>query len=434
MGKVTSADEPKVELFRDGTRSLEERVSDLMSRLTLEEKVTLLAGAAPFALAPVARLNGPSVRVTDGPTGIRSNEGRAATIFPVGIALAATWNPELAFDVGAAIGREAIAHGVQVVLAPTVNIIRTPRWGRNFETYSEDPYLAGRLGIGFVRGIQSEGIGTSLKHFAANNQEHNRFRASVEVDERTLREIYLAAFEMVVKDANPWTVMASYNRIGGVYATEHRRLLTDILKTEWGYDGAVVSDWGAVHSTALAANAGTDLEMPGPPRHFGRRLLQAVAEWSVDERQIEDNARRIVRLIVRTGILDDAAARAGELTTPRHRAIALRAAEESIVLLKNAGALLPLDPAAIKSLAVIGPNGDLSRVQGGGSSRVVGSYRVTPLAAIREHLGDKVAVTYAQGVDSEDWSANTSRSATLAVCRFVPRSSGISKNSSEASA
>jgi beta-glucosidase len=401
MDTVSVVNESRGAPFRDSNRPLEERVGDLMARLTLEEKVTLLAGAAAFALAPIPRLGIPSLRVTDGPTGVLSNEGRPATIFPVGIAMAATWNPELAFEVGAAIGREAAALGVQVVLAPTINIIRTPLWGRNFETYSEDPYLAGQMGIGFVNGVQSEGIGTSLKHFAANNQEHNRFRVSTEIDERTLREIYLAAFEMVVKQARPWTVMASYNRIGGIYATEHRRLLTDILKTQWGFDGAVVSDWGAVHSTAAAANAGNDLEMPGPPRHFGARLLQAVSEWSVSERQIDDNARRVVRLILRSGILDGAPRPAGELATPRHRAIALRAAEESIVLLKNEGELLPLDPGAIKSLAVIGPNADLSRVQGGGSSRVVRSYFVTPLGAIREALGAGVALVHEQGVDSE---------------------------------
>jgi beta-glucosidase len=401
MGSVSETNDLQNAPFRDRKRLLEDRVGDLMARLTLEEKVTLLAGAEAFALAPIARLKVPSLRVTDGPTGVRSNEGRPATIFPVGIAMAATWNPELAFEVGAAIGREAAALGAHVVLAPTINIIRTPLWGRNFETYSEDPYLAGQMGIGFVNGVQSEGVGTSLKHFAANNQEHNRFRVSAEIDERTLRENYLAAFEMVVKRARPWTVMASYNRIGGVYATENRRLLTDILKTEWGYDGAVVSDWGAVHSTAAAANAGNDLEMPGPPRHFGARLLQAVSEWSVSERQIDDNARRVVRLIVRSGAVDGTPPPAGELTTPRHRAIALRAAEESIVLLKNEGALLPLNPEAIKSLAVIGPNADLSRVQGGGSSRVARSYFVTPLGAIRQALGDTVEIRYAQGVDSE---------------------------------
>jgi beta-glucosidase len=401
MGSVSEANDSHDAAFRDRKRPLEERVGDLMARLTLEEKVTLLAGAEPFGLAPIPRLGIPSLRVTDGPTGVRSNEGRPATIFPVGIAMAATWNPELGFEVGAAIGREAAALGAQVVLAPTINIIRTPLWGRNFETYSEDPYLAAEMGIGFVNGVQSEGIGTSLKHFAANNQEHNRFRVSTEIDERTLREIYLAAFEMVVKRARPWTVMASYNRIGGVYATEHRRLLTGILKTEWGYDGAVVSDWGAVHSTAPAANAGNDLEMPGPPRHFGQRLLQAVSEWSVSERQIDDNARRVVRLIMRSGIADGTPPPVGELTTPRHREIALRAAEESIVLLKNEGALLPLNPGAIKTLAVIGPNADLSRVQGGGSSRVVRSYFVTPLGAIREAVGDQVEISYAQGVDSE---------------------------------
>ncbi len=181
-----------------------------------------------------------------------------------------------------------------MVLAPTINIVRTPVWGRNFETYSEDPFLAGTLGTAYVHGLQDEGVGASLKHYAVNNQEVGRMSVSVKIDERTLREIYLAAFEMVVKAANPWTVMASYNRINGVYATDNRYLLTDILKGEWGYGGVVVSDWGAVHSTAPSANAGMDLEMPGPPRWFGEQLLKVAEAGAVPEHQIDDAARRLI--------------------------------------------------------------------------------------------------------------------------------------------
>ena len=204
-------------------------------------------------------------------------------MFPVGVAMASTWNPDLTREVAAAIAREALALDNRVVLAPTINIVRTPLWGRNFETYSEDPYLAGVLGAAFVEGLQGEGVGASLKHYAVNNQEEGRMTVSARVDERTLREIYLAAFERVVKAANPWTVMASYNRVDGTYATENRPLLIDILKGEWGYDGVVVSDWGAVHSTAAAANGGNDLEMPGPPRWFGDKLLAAVRAGEVGQ-------------------------------------------------------------------------------------------------------------------------------------------------------
>ncbi|MGH7022259.1 MAG: glycoside hydrolase family 3 protein [Caulobacteraceae bacterium] len=217
-------------VWRDPARPLEARVAALVAELTLEEKVALMAGAAAFQLHGVERLDIPSIRVTDGPTGVRSNEGQAATVFPVGVAMASTWNPDLTREVGAAIAREALALDNQVVLAPTINIVRTPLWGRNFETYSEDPYLAGALGAAYVEGLQGEGVGASLKHYAANNQEANRMSVDVSVDERTLREIYLAAFETVVKAANPWTVMASYNKLNGPYATENHRLLEEILK------------------------------------------------------------------------------------------------------------------------------------------------------------------------------------------------------------
>ncbi len=278
---ATSTDKPP---YLDVRRPVEARAADLASRLTLEEKVALMAGAAAFTLEGVERLGVPRVNVTDGPTGVRSNEGEPATVFPVGVALASTWNVDLAREVGAAIGREALALGSRVVLAPTINIMRTPLWGRNFETYSEDPFLAGRLGAAYVEGLQGEGVGASLKHYAANNQEEGRMTVSVEMDERTLRELYLSAFEHVVKTANPWTVMASYNRVDGVYATESRKLLIDILKGEWGYDGVVVSDWGAVHATAAAANGGTDLEMPGPALWFGDKLLAAVKAGEVPDR------------------------------------------------------------------------------------------------------------------------------------------------------
>jgi beta-glucosidase len=387
--------------YLDTARPLEMRAADLASRLTLEEKVALMAGAASFTLEGAERLGVPRVKVTDGPTGVRSNEGEPATVFPVGVALASTWNVDLAREVAAAIGREALALGSRVVLAPTINIMRTPLWGRNFETYSEDPFLAGRLGAAYVEGLQSEGVGASLKHFAANNQEEGRMTVSVQADERTLREIYLSAFEYVVKSANPWTVMASYNRVDGVYATENRKLLVEILKGEWGYDGVVVSDWGAVHATAAAANGGTDLEMPGPALWFGDRLLAAVKAGEVPTAQIDDAALRMCRLIVRTGALDGAPAPTGELRTARHRRIAEDAAVEAVVLLKNEADLLPLEPATLRRLAVVGPNAAARRIQGGGSSQVRTDRRVSILSALTERLAGRAEVLHADGGDNE---------------------------------
>jgi beta-glucosidase len=397
MANDTAVREP----FRDPAVPLEDRVEDLLSRLTLEEKVTLMAGSAGFTLHGVERLGVPALRVADGPTGVRSNEGEAATVFPVGVAMASTWNPDLTREVAAAIAREAIALDNVVILAPTINIVRIPNWGRNFETYSEDPHLAGELGAAFVEGLQGEGVGASLKHYAVNNQEANRMTVSAEVDERTLREIYLAAFEHVVKTANPWTVMASYNKINGTYATENRYVLTDILKREWGYDGVVVSDWGAVHSTAPAANAGNDLEMPGPPRWFGDKLLRAVEAGEVPEHQIEDSARRMLRLILRTGALDGKGKREGELRSKRHRDVAARAAEEAVVLLKNENEQLPLDPAKLKRVAVVGPNAAARRIQGGGSSQVRPGRQTSLLQAITELLAGQAEVIHAEGGDNE---------------------------------
>ncbi len=385
--------------YQDPSRPLEARVEDLFGRLTLEEKVALMAGAAAFRLEGVERLGVPALGMTDGPTGVRSNTGQMATVFPVAVALAGTFNPDLIREVAGAIAREAIALGEQVVLAPTINIVRTPLWGRNFETYSEDPYLTAELAVGFVEGLQGEGVGASLKHYAANNQEERRMDVSVEVDERTLREIYLSAFEATVNAANPWTVMASYNKLRGSYASENTHLLQEILKGEWAYDGAVVSDWGAVHSTVPAASNGLDLEMPGPPVYFGAKLLAAVKAGQVPEARIDDAARRLIRLILRCGLLDGTKVD-GELRSDRHRHIARRAAEEAIVLLKNEGDLLPLNAEAIKVMAVIGPNANFVRLQGDGSSRVSTDRWPTPLESLGARL-PTAKIIYAQGGDAE---------------------------------
>ncbi|MFV3126589.1 glycoside hydrolase family 3 protein [Niveispirillum sp. KHB5.9] len=384
---------------KDTAPDVTAKVQDLIGRMTLDEKISLLAGAGIMELNGVPRLGVPGIKVTDGPTGVRSHDDKPATVFPVGVAMAATWNTELAGKVGAAIADEARAHGASVLLAPTVNIVRTPLWGRNFETYSEDPHLAARMGLGYVQGVQGRGIGVSLKHFAANNQETNRFFVDSKVPARPLREVYLPAFETVVKQADPWSVMASYNKVNGTYATQNRWLLTDLLKKEWGYPGMVVSDWGATHATAAAANAGLDLEMPGPPANFGAKLRQAVDKGDVSPAQIDDNAGRVLRLILRSTV------KGGDGTIPAamrqaHADLARAAAQEAIILLQNKD-VLPLK-GDIRTLAVIGPNADVIRVQGGGSSAVVPFDSIpTPLAALAEAFPG-ARIIHAQGVDNEE--------------------------------
>jgi beta-glucosidase len=387
-------------LYQDPHAPLEARVADLLARMTLPEKISLMAGGSGFATQPIARLGVPAVHFSDGPNGVRSNDDRPATVFPTGSALAATWNPVVVEEVGKAIGREARALDVQVMLGPNVNIQRAPLAGRNFEDYSEDPYLAGTLGGAWVRGVQSEGVGTSVKHFAGNEQELERMRISSDIDERTLREIYLLPFEMIVKSAEPWTVMAAYNRVNGTYMTENRRLIHDVLQGEWGFDGVVMSDWGAVHTT-LAANSGLDLEMPGPPRYFGDRLGQAVQNWQIEQSTVEAAARRMLRMIIRSGVLDARGQPRGELLSARNRATALQAASEAIVLLKNEHALLPLDPSRVHTLAVVGPNADVPLYEGGGSANVIPSRIDTPLESLRRLALRTLNIRYAQGVDND---------------------------------
>ncbi len=387
-------------LYKDPKAPLEQRVEDLLVRLTAQEKTLLMSGGSSFATLPIARLGIPALHFSDGPNGVRSNDGVPTTVFPTGSALAATWNPALLQTVGEAIGREAQALNIQVMLGPNVNIQRSPLGGRNFEAYSEDPFLAGRIGTGFVKGVQSVGVGTSVKHFVANEQEADRQRSSSNVDERTLREIYLLPFEMIVRDAKPWTVMAAYNRLNGTYMSENAPLIRGVLKGEWAFDGLLMSDWGALHTTVAAANAAMDLEMPGPPRFFGPLLVQATHNWQVEQSVVDEAARRVVRLIIRSGVLDGKRA-AGELRSARNHAAALSAAREAIVLLKNEHGLLPLDKNKIHSLAVIGPNADVPLYQGGGSAGVIPSTISTPLLSLKGMLGAAIKVTYAQGVDND---------------------------------
>lgn len=385
---------------------LRKRVEEILAKMTLREKIALLSGRDAWRTVAIPRLGLPSLVMTDGPHGVRSTKdpGRIhgpATSFPTGIAMAASWNPELIERVGMALAEETLAMGCDILLGPCINIVRIPLGGRSFESFGEDPYLAGRLAVAYVRGLQSRGVGASVKHFACNNQETERMRGSSVVDERTLREIYLPAFEAAVKETDPWTVMCSYNKINGVYASEHRHLLREILKGEWGFVGAVISDWGATHSTVPAIEGGLDLEMPGPAKYFGDLLHEAVWLKLVDESVIDESVRRILRLIVLSGRLDEPAARpAGAVNTPEHRALAGEVAEESIVLLKNESGLLPLHRENLGSIAVIGPNARSLLVSGGGSACLEPPYVVSPWEALVENLGDSVRLEYERGCDN----------------------------------
>ncbi len=383
-------------------QSLDQQVEKLLQQMTLSEKVALLSGQDTWRTVPIPRLGIPSVVMTDGPHGVRSDSARnlqtlPATCFPTGVSMGAAWNPDLVAQVGKALAEETRALDCDILLGPCVNIVRDPRGGRNFETYSEDPFLAGKTAVGYIQGVQSQKIGTSLKHYAVNNYEIERGRASSNIDDRTLREVYLAQFEMAVKEAKPWTVMCSYNRINGVYASQHDGLLNKILKEEWGFEGAVVSDWGANHTIFSSVAGGLDLEMPGPVKYY-KFLGEAVFNWQIDEEAVTDAARRVLRLVLLSGRMDGTIAQ-GSANTPAHQSLARQLAEEAITLLKNDG-VLPLDLSKLKTIAVIGPNAAEAVIEGGGSSHVDPPYRVTPLQALKASLGDQVTLLYEQGCDN----------------------------------
>ncbi|MHB1354417.1 MAG: glycoside hydrolase family 3 C-terminal domain-containing protein [Anaerolineae bacterium] len=400
-----------------------QQAADLLAQMTLEEKIDLTIGKDSWSTYGVPRLGIPSINVADGPHGLRKAVARdltdglrslPATCFPTASALACSWDPSLVEEVGRAIAEECQAQDVQVLLGPGVNLKRTPLCGRNFEYYSEDPLLAGEMGCGFVRGVQSRGVGTSLKHFACNNQEWERMSISAEVDERTLRELYLSAFERIVKQADPWTVMCSYNRLNGIPAAEHRGLLTAILKDEWRYEGVVVSDWGAVDNKPASLAAGLDLEMPGPGLNHTTRIAALVQSGALSEMVIDAAALRMLRLILRanaarkTGIAFDVAA---------HHALARRVAAESIVLLKNTDGLLPLVPAALRSVAVIGGFARDPRYQGSGSSRVTSTRVDSPYDELARSLGDGVTLGYAAGYSTDGTLSEAGLAEALAIAR-----------------
>lgn len=378
------------------------RIDELLADLTLEEKVSLTAGKDMWHVPGVPRLGIPSLKVTDGPNGARGDglagTGLSCVCIPCGSALAATWNPALIERVGAMLGDEARTKAAHVLLAPTVNLHRSPLGGRNFECYSEDPYLTSRIAVAFIRGVQSRGVGTTIKHFAGNESEFERMTIDSTIGERALRELYLPPFEAAVREADAWGVMAAYNRLNGAFCTESEDLLTRLLKEEWGFRGLVVSDWLATHSTVPAARAGLDLEMPGPPAHFGARLVDAVRAGEIREAQVDDKVRRILRMAVWTRAFEDPMDHAEEaVDLPEHRALAREAALDGAVLLKNDGGALPLDASKLRRVAVVGPNAGVAQIMGGGSANVRAHYLRSPLAALRDRLGSSVEVVHEPG-------------------------------------
>ena len=383
---------------------VEERVEELVSAMTLEEKVTFVTGDLNFSYgfysAPLERLGIPALQMADGPAGVRINRGDVhdgrATSLPAPIALAATWDPGLAQRYGAVIGAECFATDHNVSLAPAVDIARVPLAGRTFESFGEDPLLTSDMGVAVARGIQSHPVQACAKHFAVNNQEHQRATIDAVIDERARMEIYLAPFEAIVHDGEVASVMAAFNRVNGDYACENAELLSTILREQFGFRGWVMSDYGANHSTAPAANAGLDQEQPAAG-HWGEQLAAAVRDGQVDPAVLDTMVRRILTPLVGLGQLERHASVA-PFPVETHHALAQRVAEEGTVLLRNNG-VLPLDAGALRSIAIIGPDIDAASAQGGGSSLVKPTLQVGPLEAILRRLGDGVRAGWAYGTD-----------------------------------
>jgi len=380
---------------------VEARVSSILSQLTLQEKIEMIGGINDFYTRPIPRLGIPSLRMSDGPLGV--HDYGLTTAYPAGIALAASWDTELVQRFGTAMGKDARARGVHFILAPGMNIYRAPMNGRNFEYFGEDPFLASRMAVAVIKGIQGQRVIATAKHFAGNNSEFARMTLSSNIDERTLREIYLPAFEASVKEAHVGAVMDAYNLVNGVYMTQSDHLNNEILKKEWGFDGILMSDWGATHDGVAAANGGLDLEMPSPTFMNAETLLPALNAGKIQAATLDDKVRRILRKSIEFGFLDRPQTDTDIPTYSQEgRQVALEAAREGMVLLKNTGNLLPLDEARLKTIAVIGPDAYPAVISGGGSAETKPFNAVSYLEGISNRLGPKASVLYAVDVPPLD--------------------------------
>ncbi len=397
------------------TEEMHRKIEELIHALSLEEKVAMIHGNGLFCTGEVERLGIPALKLSDGPMGIRQEFPRDSWV-PVGnsddfvsycpsnSAIAATWNKEIAYSAGKILGEEARGRGKDVILGPGINILRTPANGRNFEYMSEDPYLISELVVPMIEGIQKSDVAACVKHFALNSQETERVWVNVEIDERALREIYLPGFEAAVKQGNSYSLMGAYNLFRGVHCCENKELLGDILRKEWGYDGMIVSDWGAAHDTQAAAEGPLDLEMSVTcdfdQYHLAQPLINAVHDGIIKETDIDEKVRHILLLMFRLKMLDAAEnfkRKAGCYNTAKHHEMIRKAVEESIVLLKNEENVLPFDAQKIKKLLVIGDNAERLHSCGGGSAEIKALYEISPLLGIKELLGGNTQVTYARG-------------------------------------
>jgi beta-glucosidase len=372
----------------------------VISAMTIDEKIALLAGKDVWHTVPIPRLGIPSIKVTDGPNGVRGASrdlGPSAVCLPVGTALGATWNVELMERLGKLLAEEVRLKSAHILLAPTVNIHRTPIAGRNFECFAEDPYLSGTMATAYINGIQNHGAGACIKHFVCNDQEYQRHSISAEVDERPLREIYLEPFRLALRDAQPWSVMSAYNRVNGEFASEHDRLLKGILKEEWGFDGLVMSDWFGTYTPEVPAG-GLDLEMPGPARWMAAEHVEiALERGDLTEAALDDKVRRLLLTAERTGAFENPTIAPEQgADRPDQRQLTREAAQETIVLLTNQG-ILPLKESKLKRIAVIGELARWPNVMGGGSSQINAHPIVSPLEGIRSRAGEKIEVHYSPG-------------------------------------
>lgn len=376
--------------YKDVSLTIEERVEDLLKRMTLEEKISMLGGTG-FETKAIERLGIPPMNMTDGPVGVRW--GNSSSL-PSGISLAATWDTSLAEMYGSVLAEETKGKGRHVILGPCVNIARIPQGGRNFESFGEDPYLTSRIAVNYIKGVQKENVAATIKHYACNNQEFQRGFVDVKIDETALNEIYLPSFKAAVQEAGVLAVMSAYNKVNGFYCSENEYLLETKLKNEWGFRGLVMSDWGAVHSTIPTLENGLDLEMP-----TGLYLNDSTIAPDVDESLLNEKVRRILWVMFKIGLFDNYEKPDTTVFTGKeHKDLAYEVARQSIVLLRNENNILPINKEKIKSIAVIGPNVGIARTGGGGSSYVDPIYSVSPLQALKNKLGDIVKINFAEGV------------------------------------
>ena len=400
------------------TFSIETKIESLIKEMTLEEKVNMIHASSSFTSGGVKRLSIPELVTSDGPHGVRPEFGRdwvldnnspdSGTYLPTGICLASTWNPELGYAFGSVLGSEANFRGKDVILGPGINIIRSPLNGRNFEYQSEDPFLVSRMAVGYIKGVQDQGISACVKHFAANNQETKRTSINVQMSERALREIYLPGFKAAVQLGGVNTIMGSYNKFRGQWASENNYLLNQVLKKEWGFKGMVMSDWDAVHNTMQALWSGLDLEMgtdlhmlPNPDYskfYLGDTVVSLVKAGKFPEYLIDDKVRRKLYVMFKTNMIGSKRIK-GEYNTPAHQQTAAKIAEEGIVLLKNQNNILPLNKNSTQRIAVIGYNAERKQSMGGGSSQVRAFYEVTPLKGLQNIAGQHIEIKYAPGYE-----------------------------------